>query len=105
MKHSNSSDLEAEESLEPPESSPDLPSLEPALGPVLIIFFGLRIQSCSGRMQFQRTQGNQSATPISTTRKMMTCVFCEVRSTFGFQNWESVSLRRKPTVTIIMRAW
>ena len=51
------------------------------------IFFGLRHQSCSGRMQFQRTQGNHSATPISTVRKMTSCVLREDRSTLQFRRW------------------
>ena len=45
------------------------------------IFFGLRHQSCSGRMQFQSTQGNHKATPISMVRKTMSCVFRLVRLT------------------------
>merc|ERR1719242_1154920 len=51
-------------------------------------------------MQFQRTQGNQSATPISTTRKMTTWVLREVRSTLPFQNSDRVSLNKNPTVMI-----
>ncbi len=50
-------------------------------GRTLRIFFGFRHQSCSGRMQFQRTQGNHKATPISTVRKMRSWVLRLVRST------------------------
>lgn len=45
------------------------------------IFFGLRHHSCSGRMQFQSTQGNHKATPISMVRKTMSWVFRLVRLT------------------------
>ena len=45
------------------------------------IFFGLRHHNCSGRMQFQSTQGNQRATPISMVRNTMSCVLRLVKFT------------------------
>ena len=50
------------------------------------IFFGLRHQSCSGRIQFQSTQGNQRGTPISIVRKTMSCVLRLVKSTLKKKN-------------------
>ena len=45
------------------------------------IFFGLRHHNCSGRMQFQSTQGNHSATPISMVRNTISCVLRLVKFT------------------------
>jgi len=69
------------------------------------IFLGLRHQSCSGLMQFQRTHGNHKAMPISMVRKMTSWVFRLVRSTLVFQNCSSVSENMNPTMMIIMMAW
>lgn len=60
----------------------------------LRIFFGLRIHSCSGDMQFHKTQGNHRATPSSTTRKMMSYAFLDIKGTLEIQCCPSLSLCR-----------
>ena len=45
------------------------------------IFFGFKHQSCSGLIQFQRTQGNHKAIPISMVRKTISWVLRLIRLT------------------------
>ena len=66
-------------------------SSERSMSSFLRIFLGLRIHSCSGDMQFHRTQGNHRATPSSTTRKMMSYAFLDIKGTLEIQRWFSTS--------------
>lgn len=68
-------------------------------------FRGFNIHSSEGRMQFQRTAGNQMATPISTKRNTTSCQLRVSTGTFVFQNSDSVSEKRKPTISISISAW
>ena len=92
------------------------------------IFLGFKHQSCSGLIQFQRTQGNHKAIPISMVRKTISWVLRLVRLTlkqriivvctdtfpedifsgityFVFQNSSRVSAKRNPVAMIIINAW
>ena len=58
-----------------------VPAVSRSGGNLSKIFLGFKHQSCSGRMQFQSTQGNHKAIPISMVRKMISWVFRLVRLT------------------------